>query len=366
MFKEFKIGKVFKIKKVFGKPLKSYEKGIIPYVSGSQNNNGIVGFVSAPEKDISKGNCISIDPIKGFAFYQPINFVGRGFSGASINLLYNNNLNETISLYLCTVIEKIAKNLASYNNLFNSDRLASALITVPVIPSPNEKHEYTVEDIDWNYMEKRIAELERERIAELEAYLKAAGLENYELTEEDKKVLLEKPVLKEFVIEKLFFSQNGDTDLQKKDINGKGIPVITSGVQNNGILGLTDKKAKIISPNTITVDMFGNVYYRNFEYKMVTHARVFSLEPYKWKLSEKIGLYICSKLKYLTELFSYDNMCSFNKIKGLFIELPVNSSGTPDFDYMERYIRALEKLAIANVVKYKDKVIEISKVIIKE
>ena len=188
MFKEFKISEVFEIKKVFGKPLKSYEKGIIPYVSGSQNNNGIVGFVSALEEDISKGNCISIDPIKGFAFYQPINFVGRGFSGASINLLYNNNLNETISLYLCTVIEKIAKNLASYNNLFNSDRLASALITVPVIPSPDKKHEYTVEDIDWNYMKKRIAELERERIAELEAYLKATRLENYELTEEDEKI----------------------------------------------------------------------------------------------------------------------------------------------------------------------------------
>lgn len=44
----------------------------------------------------------------------------------------------------------------------------------------------------------------------------------------------------------------------------------------------------------------------------------------------------------------------------------MKSSGTPDFDYMEQYIRALEKLAIADVVKYKDKVVEISKGIIKE
>lgn len=44
----------------------------------------------------------------------------------------------------------------------------------------------------------------------------------------------------------------------------------------------------------------------------------------------------------------------------------MNSSGTPDFDYMERYIRALEKLAIADVVKYKNKVVETSKRIIKE
>ena len=44
----------------------------------------------------------------------------------------------------------------------------------------------------------------------------------------------------------------------------------------------------------------------------------------------------------------------------------MKSSGTPDFDYMERYINALEKLAIANAVKYKNKVVEISKGIIKE
>jgi hypothetical protein len=44
----------------------------------------------------------------------------------------------------------------------------------------------------------------------------------------------------------------------------------------------------------------------------------------------------------------------------------MNSSGIPDFDYMERYINALEKLAIADAVKYKNKVVEISKGIIKE
>lgn len=38
-------------------------------------------------------------------------------------------------------------------------------------------------------MQDRIAELEQDRIAELDAYLKATGLNDYELTEEDKEVL---------------------------------------------------------------------------------------------------------------------------------------------------------------------------------
>ena len=51
-------------------------------------------------------------------------------------------------------------------------------------------------------------------------------------------------------------------------------------------------------------------------------------------------------------------MCSFNKIKSLSIELPIKLDGTPDFEYMERYIRAMENVVIVDVVKYKDKVIE--------
>ena len=45
---------------------------------------------------------------------------------------------------------------------------------------------------DWNYMQERIAELERERIAELEQYLIATGLNDYELTEKDKQILATK------------------------------------------------------------------------------------------------------------------------------------------------------------------------------
>lgn len=129
---KFKIKEVFKIKKVFGQPLSSYESEDIPYVTGSEFNNGIVGYVSAPKMAISEKNCISVDPIKGFARYQPFDFVGRVFSGASINLLYNKNLTELNALYGCSVIEKVSLIIASYTNLFNGYRLADAEIELPV------------------------------------------------------------------------------------------------------------------------------------------------------------------------------------------------------------------------------------------
>ena len=261
----------------------------------------------------------------------------------------------------------INKEMSRYGKEYNSYPTMKSLtvtkIVLPVIESSEADHEYTVDDIDWEYMRDRITELERDRITELErdriteleGYLQATGLNDYELTEAD--VRYEK-----FVIGEIFNSHNGDNNLRKADVNGKGVHIITAGVKNNGILGLSDKGAKVINENTITVDLFGNTYFRDFNYKMT--RSVCSLELKEGALSEGAGIYICSELKQLSELFNYDNMCSFNKIKSLSIELPIKSDGTPDFDYMERYIRAIEKVVIVDVMKYKDKVIETTKKVV--
>lgn len=144
-----------------------------------------------------------------------------------------------------------------------------------------------------------------------------------------------------FRIGDLFTAESGDTDLKKVDIENNGVPVITSGVQNYGILGLTTKKAKVIPQNTITVDMFGNVYFRDFEYKMVTHARVFSLIP-KQNITRSIGLYFQTCLSKHKSKFSYDNMCVFTKLENETIELPIADAGKLDVEFIENYIRQLE------------------------
>lgn len=137
----------------------------------------------------------------------------------------------------------------------------------------------------------------------------------------------------------------------------RGVFFINSGVDNHGIKGKTDRKAKIFPANTITIDFWGNAYYRDFEYKMATHNHVFSLTG-KIIKNRLVGLYLIGRLAKLPTLFSYNNMATWNKLRILTITLPVTLEGEPDFDYMERYIRAIEKLTIVNVVKYKDKVID--------
>jgi len=386
MFKEFRIDEVFVMKRGKEAAPNRVPDGSYNMVNEISTNNGITK--KAYSENVFDGNSITISVnYATTVFYQPEPYC------ASVNILIleNDNLDAESAMYVVAMLRKNNEKY-DYNNKISKGRLAETILSYPVIENSDSDHEYTVDDIDWQYMRDYITELERDhitelehdRITELDAYLQATGLNDYELTEDDKKILSfsakrtsdEDGTLEDnsedevrfgkFIIGEIFDSQNGDTDLQKIDINGKGVPIITSGVQNNGILGLSDRKAKVMNANTITVDMFGNAYYRDFAYKMVTHARVFSLKLREGILTDGAGLYICSKLKHLTELFSYNNMCSFNKIKSLSIGLPIKSDGTPDFDYMERYIRAIEKVVIADVVKYKDKVIEETRKVVGE
>ncbi len=90
-----------------------------------------------------------------------------------------------------------------------------------------------------------------------------------------------------YKIEDIFISQTGDFDIQSRHINGKGKIVISSGLKGRGIIGKTDIEAKLFPKGTITVDMFGNAFFRNEDYKMVTHGRVFSLSLKDQEMDEK-------------------------------------------------------------------------------
>ena len=156
---------------------------------------------------------------------------------------------------------------------------------------------------------------------------------------------------KPFTLEELFTASKGDTDLQKRDINGKGQFVVTSGETNQGIEGRTDRPAKIFPSNTITIDFFGNVYYREYEYKMVTHNRVCSLSGNVIR-NDKVGIYLVGVLSKLRTLFSYNHAATWDRLKILTIELPVTSTNDIDYAYMQERITELEQERITELDAY--------------
>ncbi|WP_033764959.1 restriction endonuclease subunit S [Helicobacter pylori] len=161
----------------------------------------------------------------------------------------------------------------------------------------------------------------------------------------------------EFRLGDLFEASNGDFDIQKRHINHKGEFVITAGLSNNGVLGQSDIQAKVFESHSITIDMFGCAFYRSFPYKMVTHARVFSLKP-KFEINHKIGLFLSTLFFDYPKKFGYENMCSWVKIKNDKVILPLKTTANTqtldgiDFDFMETFIAELEQCRLAELQAY--------------
>lgn len=104
-WKEFEISRLFTIKSPAARTIKSYSEGKTPYVSSGSFNNGIVSYLEpmADEK-IEKGQCITVSPLDGSAFFQEEDFLGRGGAGSAISLLYNLNLTRYNALFICTIV----------------------------------------------------------------------------------------------------------------------------------------------------------------------------------------------------------------------------------------------------------------------
>lgn len=294
----------------------------------------------------------------------------------------------------------INKEMSRYGKEYNSyptvKSLAVAKIFLPVIENSDPDHEYTVDDIDFEYMRECIAELEQKRVAELDAYLVAAGLDDYELTDEDKNILSLSPesasdeagaseadfgngqvVFKAFKVNDVFgkveakckkvdFDKRRDTSTVPNE--EYCIPLVNAKVGDNGIMFYGRKSdwntqemcIDVIQNGAIAT---GTVYAQPQPVGVLWDA--YLIKPNAEVKSVEALLYMAKCIEKITkEQFSYDKKATWNRVKDCEVSLPVTSEGDIDFDYMERYIRAIEKLAIADVVKYKDKLIETTRQIV--
>ena len=346
MMHDFVVSNVFDVQRCQNLKSELCVPGNMHYVTRTAVNNGVQGLCGNTDF-ANKGNCIIIGGESAVAFYQNETFA----AGNNITALRNENMTELSGLYIVAVLNKFTP-LYSYSKAWNTKRVRDTIIALPIIESSDLHHVYTPDDIDWTYMEDHIRRLEEDHIRRLEKYLRVAGFENTILTPEEQEVLrkfrIGGVIFGKYRICDLFRSETGDTDIKRCDLSDCGVPLITSGTANYGIAGLTERNAKIHNAETLTVDMFGNCFYRDFRYKMVTHARVFALIP-KEKISREVGLFMASCITKFSKKFSYSDMCSFSKIKNEEISLPCLPSGTPDYALMEVYIRALEKQTVSRL-----------------
>ena len=377
MFKMFKVGELFDIHPTATYKMKNNElfasDGATPVLSNSSMNNGIGGYCGLTPTE--QGEMITFSDTTTGAdtmFYQSGPFIGY----PHVQGMYPyqpNKWDEKCCLYVISCIRKSAGNGWNYAVKFNRALVKELFVELPVVKSSDSEHEYTVEDIDFEYMKKCIAELEQERIAELDAYLIATGLDNCELTDEDKKILSSSTMqmFKNFYLKDIFGSEpiRGARLTKEHRISGN-IPLITAGEQNEGVAEYISNQENQTLSNMLTIDMFGNCFYRDYLYKSDDNILSFGLNG---KSTEEM-LYIASIINSICKKqYNYARQYRKDSYLETTIPLPVIESSDPDHEYtpvdidwqyMKRYIRAIEKLAIADVVKHKDRMIAAAKQVI--
>ena len=142
--------------------------GKYPYVARGSSNNGIRGYITEDEQYLSPAKSLSFGQDTATVFYQPDAY----FTGDKIKVMVLNNhdLNDELAQYFITVITKRFSTFAWGQSSFNEKILKATEIVLPVIESPDSDHEYTVDDIDFDYMERYIRAIEKLTIADVVKY----------------------------------------------------------------------------------------------------------------------------------------------------------------------------------------------------
>ena len=347
-----------------------FQDGKNPYVVRTSSNNGQRGFIVEDESYLNEGNTISFGQDTATMFYQEKPY----FTGDKIKVLKakNKKFNKNIAQFFIPTMAKAFSTFSWGSSSFNVNIIENQKLT---LPTQNGK-------IDFAFMENFIAELEAERIAELEAYLRVTGLSDYILTEEERAVLeafrsgkiswggvklLDKQQVKDiewrvFNLEKLFGKSTRGRRLRSQDRISGNLPFVTAGEANEGISDFIGNDVIVFSENTTTIDMFGSAKYRNYKYGGDDHIAVVHTE----NLPKYAAIYVTTaihKVSYAGQ-FSYSRNFYAKDADNLNISLP-SLQGKPMYDYMEVFIRAVQKLVIKDVVQYAERKVAATRAVVK-
>lgn len=332
-WKEFRIGDYFKVEYGRFHAKDELGTGTVNYITTSGFNNGITNTC---EEATHQGNCITVasDGAMGASFYQEEAFTTSNIV-STLTPLPHTPLNKYNALFLCAIIFGKRAEFGWLGFKMSVDRVRNLRVKLPATPDGAP---------DWAYMESYMANIET-RVAESLTLLQAAK------DAEKKKV--DTREWGEFRVGELFDAFLSKDDIQPKAIVEGNTPLVSSGKENNGIIAFIDNKnARLWEANTLTVDMFGKVFYQGQPYYAVSHGRVNILMPRMSMAKHCMQFIGCAIERVTTDKYAFSEMCTGTKLLKNVIMLPKDKTGQPDWVYMEEYMRKVEARVKVTMGKY--------------
>lgn len=223
--------------------------------------------------------------------------------------------------------------------------------------------------IDFQFMESFVAEMEAQRVAEMESYLTITGLKDYELTDEEKDEVekITKLDWKEFGVTEIFNVKNTKNILSGEIIPNSGtVPYLCASADNNSISSFVNYKEELkdkgncifIGGKTFVVSFQEFDFFSNDSHNLALYMKD---EEFKER-SNQLYLTTCIR-KSLGHKYSWGDSISNKKIQKDKIMLPAKE-GVVDYKTMSTLISAVQKLVIKDVVLYADEKISVAKQVV--
>lgn len=325
------------------------------YITRTSLNQGVLqttGFVN--DDNINNAGTWSLGLLQMDFFYRKKPWYAGQFVRKIVPKI---EIPQGAILYFTTVLNKLKPILLSVLVRNVDETFLNNIVNLPI----NINNE-----IDFEFMEEFIAELEAERVAELTAYLKVSGLDNYELSSEEERALQEYETLelKEFEYREIFNRIKQGRRLKKDDQIPGEIPFVMAGTTNTGVVNYVSNPVASFPKNSITIDIFGNTFYRNYDFGAGDDTGVYWNSSISY--SKEIMLFFATSMsKSIEGKYSYGKKLRSSQSLDFKMKLPVIND-SPDYQFMELLISAVQKLVIKDVVIYADRKIEKTKEVVKK
>ena len=231
------------------------------------------------------------------------------------------------ALQFISVMINNNKDKFNYGYKANETRLLKLSIKLPV-------NNYG--EIDYEFMESYMNQMERNLINKeidyIESTLKEMG---------SKKNVkeLDKCNWKKFNVKDIFETIQRGKRLKTEDHIYGNIPYVSSTALNNGVdrfIGNEDNVRKFKDCLSLANSgSVGSCFYEPFEFiasDHITHLKNSSFNKYHY-------LFMATMLNRLSDKYNFNREINDIRISKEIIMLPIKDDGTPDYDYMEQYIK---------------------------
>lgn len=355
-WREFVFGELFDISSTSSSIDKKRLTGILgnnPYITRSENNNGIDRFIDKQACFLmDEANVITIGLDTQTVFYQSYPF----YTGQNIQVVRHPQLNKHNALFVIRIIKILVQKFSwgSYGATLTRLRRGKLFLPVDTNHLP-----------DWAFMEAYMKQVEEELLAEA-----LPKLEQQLLDDIITLGALDDREWREFKFEDVFNIVDGYYNKKPPMVDNGTLPFLGATQYNNGVTGMTTKNSVRVhdkvggdSINDVEKRFYvggciaitnngsvGHAYYQASKFTCSHDITVVYLKDQV--MTKELATFLIPSVQKAGESFAYAKKWRPIRMKRSKLMLPIQADGTPDWEFMSAFMKRVEQETLLPALRH--------------